>query len=167
MGAKVTTKRNDFPKMSKEIMAISGKSVEAGVLKGENAWLASIHEYGCNIPVTKKMRNYLHRQGLHLRKSTTHIYIPERSFLRTGYDTNKAAVMKKAQMMLADVATGRMSAEDCMEGVGIELADKIQEYAIDLSDPKNHPFTVEQKGTANPLVHTGDMIGGITWRVGK
>ena len=44
--------------------------------------LGAIHEFGATIPVTKKMRNYLHSQGLHLKKETTSVVIPTRSFLR-------------------------------------------------------------------------------------
>ena len=46
----------------------------------------------------------------------------------------------------------------------MDLASKIKDYARDLDSPPNHPFTVEQKGSSNPLVDTGDMIGGISWR---
>lgn len=40
--------------------------------------LAEIHEHGCVIRVTPKMRAYLHAQGLHLRKDTQYIRIPPR-----------------------------------------------------------------------------------------
>ena len=113
------------------------------------------------------MRAYLHGQGLHLKASTTRIKIPERSFLRTGYDQNRDAVLKKARMMAADVVVGQMEADAMFKGVGLELSSKIKDYARDLDSPANHPFTVEQKGSSNPLVSTGDMIGGITWRKAK
>jgi len=167
VGVKHKTIKNDFPSMKKQIELLDGEGVEVGVLQGESAWLASIHEYGCNIPVTEKMRKYLASQGLHLKKSTTTIKIPERSFLRSGYDDNRDAVMKKASLMLADVVSGQMSANAVFKGVGLELSSKIKDYARDLDSPANHPFTVERKGSSNPLVSTGDMIGGITWRKAK
>lgn len=81
MGMKVNykTKGNDFPNMIKRLKAIDGTGVDVGVLNGEHKWLASIHEYGCDIAVTDKMRVFLHSQGLHLKATTTHIHIPERS----------------------------------------------------------------------------------------
>lgn len=167
MGVKHTTKKNGFPEMKKQMELIKGTGVEVGVLKGEHAWLASIHEYGCDIPVTEKMRAYLHSQGLHLKKETTHIHIPERSFLRSGYDQNRDAVLDKASKLLADVAAGKMTARSCYQAVGLELSSKIKDYAVNLKDPENHPFTKEQKGSSNPLVDSGDMISGITWRVSK
>lgn len=166
MGMKVKYKTNGdgFPSMKRRLEAINGTAVEVGVLKGEHAWLASIHEYGCSIPVTEKMRVFLHHQGLHLSPSTKVITIPERSFLRTGYDENRDDVMNKAQQLLADVASGRMSEEAFYKAVGLELSSKIKDYATALNSPANHPFTTDRKGSGNPLVDSGDMIGGITWR---
>lgn len=48
MGIKVQhkTKSNTLPEMIKRLKGVDGTSVEAGVLKGEHAWLAGIHEYG-------------------------------------------------------------------------------------------------------------------------
>lgn len=164
MRVKYKTVDDDFPSMKRKLEAISGSAVEVGVLQGESAWLASIHEYGCDIPVTEKMRAYLHGQGLHLKDTTTHIHIPERAFLRTGYDKSRDDVMKKAKLLLAEVASGRMSESAFFKAVGTELASAIKDYATELSAPANHPFTVDRKGSSNPLVDTGDMIGGITWR---
>jgi phage gpG-like protein len=47
-----------------------------------NAELGAVHEFGCTINVTEKMRAYLHHIGIHLRKDTTSVVIPTRSFLR-------------------------------------------------------------------------------------
>ena len=167
MRVKYTTKGDDFPSMKRRLDAINGSGVEVGVLQGENAWLASIHEYGCTIPVTEKMRVFLHSQGLHLSPSTTVIIIPERSFLRTGFDENRDDVKKNAQLMLVEVASGRMSEATLYKSVGLELASKIKDYARSLDSPGNHPFTTDRKGSSNPLVDSGDMIGGITWRKAK
>jgi len=161
---KYKTKADGFPSMKRRLDVVNGTGVEVGVLKGEHAWLASIHEYGCDIPVTEKMRVFLHYQGLHLSSETTQISIPARPFLAPGYDKHRDEVLKKAGMMLADVAAGRMSAGALYSGVGIELSDKIKDYATALASPGNHPFTTDRKGSGNPLVDSGDMIGGITWR---
>ena len=59
--------------------------VKKGVKRsdGEDAvQIAAVHEFGCTIAVTPKMRAYLHYQGIHLKAETTHIHIPARPFLR-------------------------------------------------------------------------------------
>ena len=162
---KITTKKNDFPSMEKSIADLNGLKVNVGVLEGEHAWLASIHEYGCKIKVTQKMRAFLHRKGLHLKKTTTEITIPERSFLRAGFDENNDKILKTTESVLPDVLIGTMSVEQYAELVGLQLATAIKQYAVRLRTPPNHPFTVKEKGSSNPLVDTGDMINGITYEV--
>lgn len=164
MGIKYKTIKDEFPEMIKRMESLNGRKVEVGVLEGENAWLASIHEYGCNIPVTPKMRAFLHYHGLHLSKDTKVIRIPERSFLRTGYDENVDDVTKRAGMLIAQVLDGSISDDELLNEVGRTLSTKIKEYAVDLSSPPNSSYTVEQKGSSNPLVDSGSMIEGITWR---
>lgn len=168
MGVKVKWKVNKdlLAQMKKNVKAVSGTSVEVGVLEGEHQWLAGIHEYGCDIPVTDKMRGWLGAHGLHLNPNTTHIHIPERSFLRAGYDQESPTVLKHASAILADVAAGNMTPAELYEAVGIDLSERIKEYAVNLDSPAKHPFTLGQEGSSNPLVNTGDMVGGITWRQG-
>lgn len=61
---------------------IDSENVFIGVKKGKEINIAAVHEYGCTIKVTPKMRAYLHYQGVHLKASTQMIYIPARPFLR-------------------------------------------------------------------------------------
>lgn len=65
------------------------KTVWVGVRKGAKGKngsdmidIAHVHEFGKTIAVTPKMRVFLHHKGLHLNPKTSHIRIPERSFLR-------------------------------------------------------------------------------------
>ena len=46
MKFKISTVKNEFPSMEKSVEELSGLKVNVGVLGGEHAWLASIHEYG-------------------------------------------------------------------------------------------------------------------------
>ena len=165
MGIKYKTKKDKFPEVQRTLETLNGRKVTVGCLKGEHAWLAGIHEYGCSIPVTPKMRAFLHYKGYHLSKSTTVIVIPERSFIRTGHDTYIDEVMKKASQLLKQVAGGAMSSDQLLNSVGLMLSTKIKKFARDLSSPPNSGMTVQEKGSSNPLVDTGNMIEGITFEV--
>lgn len=164
MGVKWSTKKNQFPEMERAAAELSGRRVNVGVF-GEQAWLAGIHEYGCKIQVTDKMRGYLHSQGLHLKKETEYITIPERAFLRNGYDQSREDVADRAEAVLCDVMSGHMSADMFLGMVGDFLKGNIQNYATSLDSPPNHPFTTGRKAGSNPLVDSGDMIGSITYEV--
>jgi len=65
------------------------KVVKVGIFNHEKGYIAHILEFGVSIPVTEKMRKYLHSQGLHLRNSTTEINIPERPLFRLVFDIEK------------------------------------------------------------------------------
>lgn len=165
MGVKYKTVKDNFPDMIKSLEALNGRKVNVGCIKGNSQWLAAIHEYGCNITVTPKMRAYLHHKGIHLKPTTTVIRIPERSFLRAGHDAYIDDVMNKASKLLGQVVSGKMSEDQLLKFVGLTLSSKIRTYARELSSPPNSSFTVEQKGSSNPLVDTGNMIGGISFEV--
>lgn len=164
MGTSWKTTKNEFPEMIASLQAMNGRSVEIGALQGDNKWLAAIHEYGCTITVTPKMRAFLHNQGLHLKESTTVIKIPERSFLRSGHDANADRVMMQTKRAIKMVLDGKMSVDDMLDLYGQQFATAIKTYMRDLSTPENHPYTVEQKGSSNPLIDTGGLLESITWR---
>ena len=164
MPTKYKTVTDNTTKLIASLQSLSGKRVEIGALQGDNKWLAAIHEYGCNIPVTPKMRAFLHSQGLHLRAETTVIKIPERSFLRAGYDENADRIMKQTERALSLVLAGKMTVDQMLDLCGQQFATAIKTYMRNLRTPANHPYTVEQKGSSNPLIDTGGLLESITWR---
>ena len=166
MSMKYKTTKDGLTKLITELESVKRKKGKVGAFNGDHAWLVGIHEYGCNIEVTPKMRAFLHKQGLHLKDSTTHIHIPERSFLRAGHDKNVDRIMKQTGRAISLVVDGRMSMDEVLDLYGQQMATAIKEYAVRLSSPPNHPYTIEQKGSSNPLVGTeSSMIESITWKV--
>lgn len=198
-GVKIKTIKNKIPEMVKSLEAINGRKIEVGVFDGEHAWLAAIHEYGCDIrpkkakyltvPVNPKARGkkagdfnnlymiedkdgdkFLVRdKGKNeiefMYWLTTHVKIPERSFLRTGFDENIGSVNKIIDTKLKPLLNGTLSEDEFCKIIGQTLSRKITTYARNLSSPANANVTTEAKGNNNPLVDTGKMIRGITWRV--
>lgn len=162
--AKYTTKFDGLTKIATQIEGLKKRTVKVGALQGDYAWLAGIMEYGCNIPVTPKMRAFLSANGLHLKKSTTVIRIPERSFLRAGHDKNADRVMTQTGRALSLVVAGRMSVDELLDLCGQQMATAIKTYMRDLDSPPNHPYTIEQKGSSNPLIDTGGLLESITWK---
>lgn len=110
------------------------------------------------------MRAFLHRQGLHLKDSTKYIKIPERSFLRSGFDENNDRIIKNTERAIGLVLDGKMSVDDMLDLYGQQFATAIKTYIRDLSTPENHPYTVKQKGGSNPLIETGSLLLSITWK---
>lgn len=158
--------RNRIPDARKAIQKVNNMTAKVGYMSdGDLQMIASVHEFGARILVTDKMRGYLASQGMHLKKTTTHIVIPERSFLRTGSDLHEDDIRQLTQSLIESVVNGDKTPEEFFMMVGDELKGKIQEHAIDLNSPVNHPFTAERKGSSNPLVDTGNLIGSMEVKV--
>lgn len=164
MGIKYVTKTNKLPKISKSLETMSNRKVQIGALNGDHAWLAGIHEYGCEIPVTPKMRAFLHRQGLHLKDETTVIKIPERSFIRSTFDSEGERIMKQTERAIGQVLAGKMSVDDMLDLCGQQFATAIKARMSETD--ANHPFTIEQKGSSTPLTgKSGALVDSITWKI--
>lgn len=163
----MATTRDYIPKIRESFKELGSKAIEVGVFGGEQAWLAHIHEYGCIIQVTPKMRAYLKANGLALKPSTTTITIPERAFLRTGYDKGKDEALSAYMDFISALITGNIDADTILEALGTNLEGKIKEYATNQVEPPLHPYTIEhrQHGGSNPLNDTGSMIEAISHRI--
>lgn len=164
---------NQVPQIIEELYKLQNKKIEIGVLGDQDSKLlmiASVNEFGIEIDVTPKMRAYLHSQGLHLKKSTKKVKIPERSFIRSTFDEEYKDMIRKAEAGIAKVVEGRQSADTFFALYGEYLVSLIQEKIVSIENPANHPFTVQQKTTSagvgdSPLEDTGRLKGAISYRV--
>lgn len=91
--------------------------------------------------------------------------IPERSFIRAGYDTEKNNIINDAEKLTRKVVAMEIKPQTAANLLGDATKGRIQEFAIDLRDPPNAESTIKQKGSSNPLVDTGQMIGAIDYKV--
>lgn len=93
------------------------------------------------------------------------VKIPERAFLRGGYDANSGEMLSKIKSLLPIVLSNNLSEYEFFKMVGEEFAGKIRTYARDLSNPKNATATKATKSSSNPLMDTGHLISSITYEV--
>jgi hypothetical protein len=97
-----------------------------------------------------------------LVKSVT---IPERSFLRTGFDQNVDKITKKIEDLLNDVLEFQINVDVFLDMVGMEFAGMIQRHMRTIKEPPNSEITANVKGSSNPLHDTGRLIGSIRHEV--
>lgn len=155
----------NLKELIKETEQLDGKRIRVAPQGERNEFLAAIHEYGVQIRVTDKMRGYLASKGLYLKKSTSFINIPERSFMRAGWDQNEMTIVDTIVDMAKALATGNTTADDLLNQVGGETAELIKDFAKDLDSPKNNPFTIKNKGFDDPLIESGKMVGSIDYEI--
>lgn len=157
---------NKIPELIEKLTGIKNRTIEAGILEdGEQAMIAHVHEYGVDIGVTPRMRAYLHHIGIHLRKDTTHIHIPERSFIRSGWDQNRADIESKIEDLMGNVINFGVDAELFLEMIGLDIESKLKNQLREVSGPPLSDVTIERKGSSNPLVDTGSLQSSISYRV--
>ena len=161
---------NNIPKLLKVLDELESNKIEIGIFGSDDStvlMIATVQEFGCKIDVTPKMRAYLHSQGLHLKASTTQINIPERSFIRSGFDEQKDKYEKRAAKMLDKVLHLELPVDAFFNTLGEYITGQLQDYLTDVRTPPNHPFTTAQKGSSNPLMSSGRMRQAIKHRVVK
>ncbi|MGG3450190.1 hypothetical protein [Domibacillus aminovorans] len=159
---------SELDALADNLAALNNKKIKVGVFGSDDAemvTIARVHEYGTKIQVTDKMRAWFAYQGFPLKKETTEIVIPERSFLRSGYDENADDIADKMESLMPDVLDGNLNPDIFADMIGLEMAGLIQKKLRDLRDPANSSMTTERKGSSNPLVDTGRLVGSIRHEV--
>lgn len=159
--------KNRIPQAISSDESFNGRRIEVGYFgSGHTQMLAAVHEFGVDIPVTDKMRGFFrYKFGISLKQTTTVIRIPERSFLRAGWDEHGPAIAEKYQKLIGEAIMNGVPADALLYALALEAKGKLQDFARDLRNPANVGLTVEQKGSSNPLVDTGNMIGSMDHRI--
>lgn len=127
--------------------------------------IAAVHEFGTSINVTPKMRGWFAANGYPLKKETTKIVIPERSYLRSGFDEHVDDISNKIEQLAPNVLDLSISANQFMDMIGLEFSGMIQKKIKDTNSPANSQMTVERKGSSNPLIDSGRLVGAIDYEV--
>lgn len=149
------------PEFLKMISELSTKQVEIGIL-GEGAGgaghkgsdmtvlgIATVHEYGVTISYSKGGS----------------ITIPERSFIRAGFDANEPKFQKEGQALLEQVISMDVSTDAFFNALGESIVGTMQEFLTNLSSPPNSSVTVGLKGSSSPLIDTGQLRDSIEYKV--
>ena len=142
---------------------VIGVTSKAG---GKLIMIANVHEYGCNIPVTDKTRGFFaYNFHVHLKKDTKVIKIPERSFIRSGFDKYHQEFADYQALLMA-VVNGDISAKDFYDIIGQKGADRIRDFLInEVKSPANSGLTIRNKKSSNPLVDEGRLADAIDYEV--
>lgn len=91
--------------------------------------------------------------------------IPERPFLRNAMRNNRGKYKQGLKASARQILDGTASVDAALRLMGNDAALDVQEEIITLSSPPNSPVTVALKGSSNPLVDTGEMVGAVTFKV--
>ena len=120
----------------------SGNTVELLVIAG-------VHEFGATIKLAGG-------------KSFT---MPERSFIRAGYDENRTYIEREGEKLLERVMNFQLSVDMFYQTLAEITVGKIQEYLTDMDSPPLKQSTIDRKGSSGVLIDTGRLRQSITYKV--
>ena len=153
------------PELIEQLEILSESIINIGILSKESSeilLIAFVNEYGWEITVTQKQRGFLHHQGLHVGQT---IKIPERSYIRSGYDTNKARIDQAMDSLYIKVMNFEITADQALNQLGAAVVGMIQDFMTDLDKPSNHPYTIDKKESSNPLIGKGTLRSRISYEI--
>ncbi|CAG7592117.1 hypothetical protein PEPTYR26121_01498 [Peptoniphilus tyrrelliae] len=152
----------------KRIEDLTSLYVKVGILSsadGEILMIANVHEFGCDIPVTNKMRVFfLHNFGFWTKKDV--IKIPERSFIRTSFDENKDEIQTSGEDLIDMVIDGSLEVYKFYEILGETSVNAIKKFIIEGIDPPITQLTIDnKKGKSTPLINTSRLINAVDYEI--
>ena len=131
--------------------------------------IAWVHEFGCDIDVTPKMRAWLHHNGIHLKKETTKIHIPERSYIRRAVADGKVDAQNAYSELINQMILGKMDVDKVLDGLGKYVMQEMYSQLGNGAKPVSS-LTLERRKISpepTPLNDTGNLRDHITYRVEK
>lgn len=87
--------------------------------------------------------------------------IPARPWLIPGVESATQDIVDVIQ----EAVSGGATLDDTMEQIGAFAAGATQQYMTDLREPPNSQYTIDQKGSSNPLIDDGDLRASVTYKV--
>jgi len=179
MAVTVDIKGGDKYKRFLDKMAEIAGGVKAGILEGATnkagganiASYAFWNEFGTTIPVTPKMRAYMHYNGVHLKKDTTSISIPPRPFMRTVAKERPKVWIGTMVGHIRGRASNPAIWKEALGKAGEQMVKDIQNSIQNGSWTPNAPLTVKWKAERGksqpdkPLFDTGAMFAAVKFEV--
>lgn len=92
-----------------------------------------------------------------------------RPFIRGYIDNNRAEIQKKLEAELARMIRTAGTRKQAMERFGVWLEGRIKKWMVNLNNglEPNDPETIINKGSAVPLIDTGQLRAAVSHRVFK
>ena len=94
------------------------------------------------------------------------VTIPERSFIRAGYDGNKDLIAAACSRAVKSVISGQADAVTAANHVGVAAANLIKRYMRSAGyQPKSAITLASAPGKTTPLIQSGRLMESITYEV--
>lgn len=93
------------------------------------------------------------------------VTIPERSFIRAGYDGNKDLLASACENAVRRVVLGELTADQACHNIGTAAVAMIKRHMRTVQPPKSSLTLASAPGKTAPLMQTGRLRDSITYEV--
>lgn len=111
--------------------------------------IASVHEYG-----------FMGKD-----KNGRKMNIPERSFIRSSFDTHSDDVAKDGEKAIHQVVALETSPNAALDAIGMQSVSYIEQYMRKMTDPPLKKATIKAKGSSELLKDTGNLREAIDYEI--
>ena len=92
--------------------------------------------------------------------------IPSRPFFRTALNNNRKYIKEQLKELLGKVATGKITGENALKSIGLEVQGLIQDSIKNGNWEKNASSTIRaKKGKGQELIETGSMLRAVSFEI--
>lgn len=91
--------------------------------------------------------------------------IPARPYIRGAIDANESDIMELAKQYSGEIIDGTTSRFEALSLMGQFIEGLVKAHMVELQSPPNAPSTIKKKGSENPLIDKGHLIGSIRYVV--
>ncbi len=92
--------------------------------------------------------------------------IPSRPFFRTALNNNRKYIKEQLKELLGKVATGKMTGENALKSIGLEVQGLIQDSIKNGNWEPNSARTIRKKKfKGQPLIETGSMLRAVSFEI--
>lgn len=156
MAVKVRDVDHGYAALVRRVFDLAKPRIEVGILGAEATAAKKGHD-GQDEPVT------LLDVATWMEFGTDDI--PERSFLRAYFDEHEAEIHARLGRLTKQVVMGKLTKAQALEQIGLYVVGEIQKRIAAGIEPENAASTIARKGSSTPLVDTGQLRQGISYRV--
>lgn len=142
----------------KKIKTQSKETLNVGFLTPDIAKIAIKNEFGGVFPIDDEYRARAKAKGINLG---IFIEIPPRPFMQQTINNNS----DKWGKVIAKLLSQDLSLNKTLNGLGQVITNNITETIEEGDFTANSARTIKIKGTATPLVDTGNMAKSVNWEV--
>lgn len=93
------------------------------------------------------------------------VTIPERSFIRAGYDSNRDLIAQACENAVQRVITGELTAHQAASHIGVACASMIKKYMRTVGPGKSWITLASTPGKTTPLLQSGRLRDSVTYEV--